>query len=98
MVNKELRAAYDNYARESEQEIIFLDNHSYDNSIIGVTEDGRLIYDYDKMIEEYMADEDCDELDAIEWLEVNTLRAIPYMGANAPIIMYNNENIMNHYA
>jgi hypothetical protein len=98
MVNKELRAAYNIYAKENEQEIIFLDNHSYDNSIIGITEDGRLIYDYEKMIEEYMAEEECDELDAIEWLEVNTLRAIPYMGANAPIIMYNNEEIMKRYA
>lgn len=30
---------------------IILDNSAFDNSIIGVTLDGRLIYDYDKMIE-----------------------------------------------
>ena len=36
---------------------IILDNSAFDNSIIGVTLDGRLIYDYDKMIEELIEDD-----------------------------------------
>jgi hypothetical protein len=98
MKSEKLRSAFSAYGEASEQEIIFLDNHSYDASIVGITEDGRLIYDYDKMIQEYMKDEKCDEEEAIEWLEYNTIRALPYMGENAPIIMYSKKNILNYYA
>ena len=26
--------------------------------------------------------------DAIEWIEYNTIRSLPYAGENAPIVMY----------
>lgn len=29
-----------------------------------------------------------DEEEAIEWIEYNTIRAIPYAGEKAPIVMY----------
>lgn len=28
------------------------------------------------------------EQEAIEWIEYNTIRALPYFGSDAPIIMY----------
>ena len=28
------------------------------------------------------------DIESIEWIEFNTLRALPYMGSDAPIIMY----------
>ena len=66
---------------------IILDNSAFDNSIIGVTLDGRLIYDYDKMIEELIED-DCMSFDeAMEWIDYNTIRALPYAGSGAPIII-----------
>lgn len=34
------------YLSEVVPEAIILDNHSYDNSIIGTSDDGRLIYDF----------------------------------------------------
>ena len=61
---------------------------SYDNSIVGVTTDGRVVYDYDKMIEELMQDEEWSYEDAVEWIEYNTVRSLPYGGPSAPIIMY----------
>lgn len=67
------------------------DNASYDNSIIGVTFDGRAIYVFDKMVQEYMQDNNCEELTAAEWIDYNTIRALPYMGKNAPIIIYEME-------
>ena len=66
---------------------IVLDNESYDNSIIGTTLDGRVIYEFSSMVEEYMADNDCCEEEAIDWIEYNTIRAIPYFGDKAPIIV-----------
>ncbi len=80
MINKELR-------RKLPPDSIVLDDYSYDNSIIGITLDGRIIYDYDLMVEELMQDDDCSMEEAIDWIEYNTLRAIPYMGDKAPIIV-----------
>ena len=66
---------------------VVFDNHSYDNSIIGTTFDGRAIYEFNKMIEELMDDEGWAEEDAVEWIEYNTMRALPYFGKKAPIVV-----------
>lgn len=66
---------------------VVFDNHAYDGAIIGTTLDGRVIYSFNKMIEELMEDEGWSELEAIEWIEYNTLRALPYAGEKAPIIV-----------
>ena len=67
---------------------VVCDNPSFDRSIIGVTTDNRVVYDYDKMIEEMMEDEECSYDDAVDWIDYNTIRSLPYLGENAPIIMY----------
>lgn len=66
----------------------YLTNYSYDTALIGVSDDNRAIYDFGLMIEWLMIEEDFDYDDAIEWIEFNTIRALPYMGDGAPIIMY----------
>ena len=68
--------------------IIYLTNYSYDDALIGVSEDGRAIYDFEKMIEWLIKKEGWSAEEAIEWIEFNTIRALPYMGSGAPIIMY----------
>lgn len=68
--------------------IKYLTNYSYDNALIGVSEDNRAVYDYGKMIEWLMQEEDWSMEEAIEWIDYNTVRALPYMGEDAPIIMY----------
>lgn len=80
-VNLQLRA-------ELPEDAIVFDNMSYDGSIVGVTTDGRVVYDYDKMVEELMEDEECSYEEAAEWIDYNTIRALPYTGENGPIIMY----------
>lgn len=100
MKDEKFRKALDAMVEDQgiEEEVLILDDHAYDKSIIGLTEDGRLVYDFDKMVKEFAEDEQCDELDAIEWLEYNTLRALPYMGERAPIVIMNNiESIMERY-
>ena len=72
---------------------VVFDNHAYDNSIIGITLDGRAIYDFDKMVKELMADEGWDEMDATEWIEYNTLRALPYGGDKRPFVVYAEEDL-----
>ena len=75
------------------EDIKYLTNYSYDGALIGVSHDGRTIYDYEKMIEWLMNEEDWSYEEAVEWVDYNTIRALPYMGADSPIIMYPLENI-----
>lgn len=68
--------------------IKYLTNYSYDDALIGVSEDGRAVYDYEKMIDWLIEEEGFSDEEAVDWIETNTLRALPYMGEGAPIIMY----------
>lgn len=70
------------------EDVKYLVNYSYDGALIGISEDNRAVYDFEKMCEWLVKEEGFDEIEAIEWIEVNTLRALPYMGDKAPIIMY----------
>lgn len=70
------------------EDVKYFVNYGYDDALIGVSEDGRAIYDYDLMVEWLMQEEGWDEEESIEWIEYNTIRALPYMGEGAPIIMY----------
>lgn len=67
--------------------IMLLENESYDSALIGVTDDDRAVYSYDKMVEWYMNKNGCSAEEAMEWIDFNTLRAIPYAGAMAPIVI-----------
>lgn len=70
------------------EDVKYFVDESYDDALIGVSEDGIAIYDFGLMIEWLMNKYDWSETESIEWIEVNTLRALPYMGEDAPIIMY----------
>lgn len=71
----------------------FLTNYSYDDALIGVTDDGRAVYDYERMVEWLMETEGWPYEDAAEWVCYNTLRAIPYMGEDAPIVINRLEDV-----
>ena len=66
----------------------FLTNFSYDDALIGVTEDNRAVYDYEKMVQWLVDTEGWIYEEAAEWIDYNTIRALPYMGEGAPIVMY----------
>lgn len=69
------------------EDIVVLKDYSYDDALIGVTEDGRAVYDYDMMVEWLVTTEGMTVEEAIEWIEYNTIRALPYFGPDAPIVM-----------
>lgn len=93
MVNEKIRKALSNMCEEmgleDDERPIILDGMAYDNSIIGISADGSLVYDYDKMVDELVEGEGWDVTEAMEWLDYNTLRAIPYMEpyGKKPIIL-----------
>ena len=63
-------------------------NFSYDTALIGVTEDNRAVYDFDKMVEYLIESEGWTYEESVEWIDYNTIRALPYFGEGAPIVMY----------
>ena len=73
-----------------ESSIVF-ENPDYDSAIIGTDTDGRVIYDYDKMVEHLVEVDNMSADEAIEFIDYNTIRAIPYAGRMAPIIMINTD-------
>ena len=70
------------------EDVKYLVNFSYDDALIGVTTDNRAVYDYAKMVDWLMRVEQMDMFAAMEWIDYNTIRALQYMGDDAPIIMY----------
>lgn len=68
-------------------DVIILSNYDYEDAIIGVTTDNRAVYDYDKMVEWLCEKENFTVAEAIEWIDYNTIRALPYAGPSGPIIM-----------
>lgn len=68
--------------------IKLLTDYSYDDALIGVTEDNRAIYDYAKMVRWLVEEEGFEEIDAEEWINYNTIRALHYAGSDSPIIMH----------
>lgn len=62
-------------------------NPDFDDAIIGTTDDGRAVYSYSRMVECLVRDDGMTEDEAAEFIDYNTLRAIPYMGEKAPVIV-----------
>ena len=45
----------------------------------------------EQMIVDLMKEDKMSYIDALEFIEYNTIRALPYMGKDAPIILYTKE-------
>ena len=75
------------YGYLDEQALRF-DNPSFDGAIIGVDSEGKLVYSFDKMVIKFAEENDLDYIEALEFVEYNTMRALPYFGDYAPIVVY----------
>ena len=98
MDNIELKEKIKDYILDKEilDKIVVLEGDEYADGVIGITEDYRLVYSYEKLVESLMKTYDSEDgsikwLEAVEWLNYNTLRSIPYMesqGLLAPVIIH----------
>ena len=70
------------------ENFIIFENPDYDSAIIGITENNQVVYDYEKMIEHLMQEDDMDYEEAVDFISYNTIRSLPYAREGAPIIMY----------
>lgn len=77
------------YIEDDETSIVLFESPNYDNAFIGLTLDDRAVYDYDKMIECLMAEDDMDYEEAAEFIDYNTIRSLPYIGDKGPVIIKN---------
>ena len=86
MINNELR----DYIAEEHEEAVVFNVPSYDNAIVGLSDEGRVIYDYDLMIKELTEETALTEDEAIQYIDYNTIRTLPYIEEQVrPIILYN---------
>ena len=67
---------------------LVFDNPAYDNSIIGQTFDGRAIYDIESMAEELASDDEMTIEEAMDFIDYNAIRSLPYAGEKAPVVVY----------
>ena len=91
MINNEIR----DYIAEEHEEAVIFNIPSYDNSIVGISDDGRVIYDYDLMVKELTEETALTEDEAIQFIDYNVIKALPYIKENVrPIILFSSTIIM----
>lgn len=69
------------------EDVVIFDNPSYEDAIVGVSHDNRAIYDFNLMVMWLIENEEMEDIDAIEFIEYNTIRSLPYYD-DSPIILY----------
>ena len=69
------------------EDALIFENPDFDSAFAGVTHDGRALYDWNKMVES-LQDEGMTDEEAIEFIDYNTLRSLPYYGDKAPVVFY----------
>lgn len=56
-------------------------------AVIGFSHDNRVVYDYEKILENYMERDKMTREEAEEFVEYNTMRVLPYMHVQ-PVILF----------
>jgi hypothetical protein len=59
----------------------------YATALIGVSDDGRAVYDYELMIEWLMKEEGWSYEDSVLWISENTLPALSVQGEDTPVVI-----------
>jgi len=77
------------YIEDEETSIILFESPSYDEAFVGLTMDDRAVYDYDKMVECLITEDNMTYEEAAEFIDYNTVRSLPYVGDKGPIIIKN---------
>lgn len=70
------------------ENLIIFENPDYDEAIIGVSHDDRVIYDYDKMIEHLIKHDNMSIEEAADFISYDSIRSLSYVGPEAPIVMF----------
>ena len=69
-------------------EAVIFDNPDYDAAILGIDTEGRVVYDYDLMVKSLIDEDGMTQEGAVDFIDYNTVRSLPYAGEKGPIILY----------
>ena len=69
------------------EDSVVLESPDYLSAVAGVSEDGRVIYSYPRMLEHLVLNDGMTYEEAAEFIDYNTIGSLPYMGEKAPIIL-----------
>ena len=72
--------------------VVILEPSYLDEAIVGVNNEGKLIYDYDRLVKANIEHGGMTYNEAVEWIEFNTIRSLPHMGRLHPEVMYKIED------
>lgn len=70
------------------EDLVIFQNPDYDEAIIGVSHDDRVVYGYDKMIKYLMSHDNMSIEEAADFISYDTIRSLSYAGPEAPIVMF----------
>lgn len=73
--------------KDMNPEAVYFVNSNFEDALIGYTEEGRPVYDYWKMVDWLKNEEEISTDDAIDWIEYDVKRVLPYTGEYGPIIV-----------
>lgn len=77
------------------EDCIIFDDLAYDEAIVGITHDNRVVYDSELMIQALIDHDGMSYEEAIDWFEYNTLRGLDYFPyPNKPIIIMCNREAL----
>lgn len=85
---KTLDEIKDYICEQGYEDTVVFDNPAFATAFIGLSSDGRAVYDYEKMVESLMEEDGIDYVDAVEFIDYNTIRSLPYWYDRAPIVVY----------
>lgn len=69
------------------EDAVVLESPDYLSAVVGVSDDGRVIYSYTRMLEHLVLTDGMTYEEAAEFVDYNTLGALPCMGKKRPIIL-----------
>lgn len=69
-----------------DDEIVVFQNPSFESAFIGISHTNQAVYDYELMVAELVEKEMMTELEAVEFIDYNTMRSLPYV-ENSPIVV-----------
>ena len=99
MSNNELKEILYDMIQDEDvlDQMIILEGDEFADGVIGITNDNHVVYSYERLVQslakaykdENQTDEEA-ELSAMEWIDYNTIRSLPYMEKEglAPVIMF----------
>ena len=60
----------------------------FNDAIIGVSENDKLVYSYELMVEVLAKNDHMTEEDSMDYIDYNVIRSLPYLGDRAPIVVH----------